>query len=71
MNTILIDIMTCGGAKFYGTLRYEYNPLFKLDIAEIFTWVLERRPILKYEREISGCSLTTQLQAKRCQFNFF
>ena len=37
MSKIDVDVMTNGGVKFFATLKYEYNPLFKLDMAEIFT----------------------------------
>lgn len=73
MSKIDVDVMTNGGVKFFATLKYEYNPLFKLDMAEIFTWVLERRPILKYERDIwlffdhpiTGKTISVQLLLKK------
>ena len=52
MSKINIDVMTHGGMKFYDSLRYEYNPLFKLDMEKISTWVLKHRPLLKYEKDI-------------------
>lgn len=52
MSKIDIDVMTQRGKKFYTTLKYEYNPLFKLDMAKIASYVLQRRPLLKYERDV-------------------
>ncbi len=39
--------MLRGGAKFYCTLKYEYNPLFKIDLEDIIRFVFERLPSLK------------------------
>lgn len=33
-----------GGAKFYCTLKYEYNPLFKIDLEDVIRFVFERLP---------------------------
>ena len=32
MKKLYIDVMILGGAKFYCSLIYQYNPLFKLDL---------------------------------------
>ncbi len=44
--------MIQGGAKFYCSLIYTYNPLFKIDIDDVARYVNEKRPTLKYEKDI-------------------
>lgn len=50
MKTMVIDVMIRGGAKFYCTLRYRYNPLFKVSLQDIEAFVFRKRPTLKYEK---------------------
>lgn len=52
MKTLSIDVMVQGGAKFYCTLKYQYNPLFKLSPADIVRFVYEKRPTLKYRNDV-------------------
>ncbi|MBO6282808.1 MAG: hypothetical protein J6M63_02635 [Pseudobutyrivibrio sp.] len=47
MKKLSIDVMLRGGAKFYCTLKYEYNPLFKIDLEDVIRFVFERLPSLK------------------------
>ena len=52
MKKLKIDIMTLGGAKFYRTLQYLFNPIFPLETKELEKWVNWKCPLLKYERNI-------------------
>ena len=52
MKTLHIDVMILGVAKFYCTLAYQYNPLFKLSLADIGRFVYEKRPTLKYRKDV-------------------
>ena len=52
MAKLDIDIMTEGGRRFYRTVRYEYNPLFKIDLEDIKRFVHSRCPTLKYEKDV-------------------
>lgn len=52
MKKLSIDIMTMGGAKFYRSLQYSFNPMFLFDIQEVYAWIMERCPLLKYEKKI-------------------
>lgn len=52
MKTLSIDVMVQGGAKFYCTLKYQYNPLFKLSPDDIGRFVYEKRPTLKYRNDV-------------------
>lgn len=36
-----------GGGRFYKTLRYMYNPLFKFDYDAMVDWVLDQLPSLR------------------------
>lgn len=47
MKELKIDVMLNGGGKFYKTLRYSYNPLFRFDYDSMLDWVLEQLPSLK------------------------
>lgn len=47
MKKLSIDVMLRGGAKFYCTLKYEYNPLFKINLEDVIRFVFERLPSLK------------------------
>ena len=40
-------LCSTGGGKFYKTLRYSYNPLFRFDYDSMLDWVLEQLPSLK------------------------
>ena len=48
MEHIKLDVMVEGGARFYCTLTYEHNPLFRLRAKELEAFVLRKRPTLKY-----------------------
>ena len=52
MEKIIIDVMIMGGVKFYSQLTYSYNPLFKIDIADVARFVLEKRPSLKHRKDV-------------------
>lgn len=45
MKTILIDVMHKG--RFVMTLAYKYNPLFTIDINDVFEKIIEKRPTLR------------------------
>ena len=45
MKTLFVDIMLHGMFQF--TLRYRYCPAFKLDLKDVRSKVIERRPLLK------------------------
>lgn len=47
MKVMMIDVMINGGGKFYKTLRYMYNPLFKFDYEAMLDWVLDQLPSLR------------------------
>ena len=49
---LYIDVMVQGGAKFYCSLIYTYNPLFKIDMEDIAKFVNEKRPTLKYQKDV-------------------
>ncbi len=52
MKKLSIDVMTMGGAKFYRSLQYPFNPLFRLDMKQVNSWIMDRLPLLKYEKNI-------------------
>ena len=52
MKKLYIDVMILGGAKFYCSLIYTYNPLFKLDLDDVSRFVLEKRPSVKYQKDV-------------------
>lgn len=52
MATIILDIMTRGGKKFYRTLRYSFNPLLKINPKAVERYVFQHCPLLKYERDV-------------------
>lgn len=53
MNNILhIDVMVQGGKKFYCTIPYPYNPIFKFDFEDLAKFVYEKRPTLKYRNDV-------------------
>lgn len=52
MKKLYIDVMTQGGAKFYCSLIYMYNPLFKISLKEIEKFVNEKRPTVKYLKDV-------------------
>lgn len=49
METLNIDVMILGGVKFYCTLKFTYNPLFKVSPQDLMDFVLSKRPTLRYE----------------------
>lgn len=52
MEKIIIDVMTMGGGKFYCQLIYSYNPLFKIDLADVKRFALKKCPTLKYQKGV-------------------
>ena len=52
MATLILDIMTGGGKKFYRTLRYSFNPLLKINPKAVEEYVFQHCPLLKYERGV-------------------
>lgn len=52
MEKMIIDVMIMGGVKFYCQLIYSYNPLFKIDIADVARFVLEKRPSLRHRKDV-------------------
>lgn len=47
-----IDVMTHGGERFYRTVRYDYNPLFRMDMKEVEDYVYRKCPTLKGEKGV-------------------
>lgn len=47
-----IDVMVMGGGRFYKTLVYTYNPLFKVRIDEVCNFVFNRLPSLRNRTDI-------------------
>ena len=52
MKKLYIDVTTQGGAKFYCSLIYIYNSLFKISLEEIEKFVNEKRPTVKYLKDV-------------------
>ena len=52
MKKVNVDVMVQGGVKFYCTLAYPFNPLFKLDFEDVAKFVYEKRPTLKYRQDV-------------------
>ena len=52
MTKLNIDVMTQGGEKFYCSLVYMFNPLFKLNIDDVIRFVYSKRPTLKYRKDV-------------------
>lgn len=44
--------MTMGGAKFYCSLIYMYNPMFKINLEDVERFVNEKRPTVKYQKDV-------------------
>jgi len=36
-----------GNERFVATMRYPYDRLFKLDLDDLYVWILSKRPTLK------------------------
>lgn len=47
-----IKIELLAGGVFRGELKYPHSPLFKLDIEDMVRFIYEKRPTLKYEKEV-------------------
>ena len=47
-----IDVMVMGGGRFYKTLVYTYNPLFKIRSDEVFRFVFDRLPSLRNRTDV-------------------
>ena len=52
MKKMKIDVMLNGGGKFYKTLCYMYNPLFKFDFDAMCDWVLDQLPSLRSREDV-------------------
>lgn len=52
MKKLKIDVMKDCGDTFVKTLEYEYNPLFKLDLKDMESFVLKKLPTLKYYKDV-------------------
>jgi len=52
METLKIDVMKDGGGRFYKTLHYPYNPLFKIDPVQVVAWVAEQLPSIRNRKDI-------------------
>lgn len=50
-----IDVMTMGGVKFYCSLQFPVCPFVRITPEMINAWVLEKRPLLKYESGVLVC----------------
>ena len=47
MEIIKIDVMLQNGKKFYRTLKYQYNPLFHVNLETVIDWVYDKLPSLE------------------------
>ncbi len=47
-KNIPIDVMNADTDMFICTLKFPYNPLFKLKESELMDFVFEKRPTLRY-----------------------
>lgn len=45
MKTTFIDVMY--NSRFVMTLAYKFNPLFTIDINEVYAKIIEKRPTLR------------------------
>ena len=45
MKTFVFEVMLNG--RFICTLKYEYSPLFPIDLEELDKFILDKRPSLK------------------------
>ena len=52
METLKIDVMKDGGGRFYKTLHYPYNPLFKVNLVQMTAWVFEQLPSIRNRKDI-------------------
>lgn len=52
MKRLKIDVMIMGGARFYKTLVYTYNPLFKIKIEDIVAYAMDRLPSLRNRDDV-------------------
>lgn len=52
MKKLNIDIMVQRGRKFYATMTYEYNPLFKFDFEDVAVTAFKKYPTLKYRKDV-------------------
>lgn len=50
LEKLPLDIMVEGGAKFYCTLVFLYNPLFRLTAKDLEDFVLQKCPSLKHRK---------------------
>ena len=41
-----------GGGRFYKTLHYPYNPLFKVNLVQMTAWVFEQLPSIRNRKDI-------------------
>ena len=44
--------MKDGGGRFYKTLHYPFNPLFKIDPVQVVAWVAEQLPSIRGRKDI-------------------
>ena len=52
MKKLKIDVMLMGGARFYKTLVYTYNPLFKVTFEDIAKFAVNELPSLKNRKDV-------------------
>lgn len=52
MEILKIDVMKDGGGRFYKTLHYPYNPLFKVNLVQMTAWVFEQLPSIRNRKDI-------------------
>lgn len=52
MEILKIDVMKDGGGRFYKTLHYPYNPLFKVNLVQMTAWVAEQLPSIRNRKDI-------------------
>lgn len=44
--------MLQNGKKFYRTLKYQYNPLFHINLDAVIDWVYEKLPSLEKREDV-------------------
>ena len=49
-TTVPVDVMDENLSRCIVTLRFPYNPLFRLRVEEVLDFVYKKRPTLQYEK---------------------
>lgn len=65
MKKLYIDVMLMGGVKYCCSLIYLYDPHSKINIADVERFVNEKRPTLKYQKDVVLILETKQTHGER------